>query len=59
MFAGVSGAGAMVDSSNDNLGGVAAEASMAVVETHASESLKLRRSLSSEYFAGNLPVKVG
>jgi hypothetical protein len=49
----------MVDSSIDNLAGVAAEASVAVVETHASESLKLRRSLSSEYFAGNLPVKVG
>jgi hypothetical protein len=49
MLAGVSGAGAMVDSSIDITAAVAA----------ASEHSQLRRSLSSEYFAGKLPSQVG
>jgi hypothetical protein len=49
MLAGVSGAGAMVDSSIDMTAAVAA----------ASEHSQLRRSLSSEYFAGKLPSEVG
>jgi hypothetical protein len=48
MLAGVSGAGAMVDSSIDITAAVAA----------ASEHSQLRRSLSSEYFAGKLPSQV-
>ena len=57
MLAGVSGAGIMVDSSVE-LSAMVPASSAAAAATGTLEQPLLRRSLSSEYFAGRGAVKV-